>query len=141
MPSFFLMIRRPPRSTLFPYTTLFRSVLDREGNLGRTISLAGQGGFTMGAGGSVSLALAAGWFADGSVLALLQGFRINDPRQGPHRDTIAFVRYAADGSALDTIGRFPGMEMDQMTITFGARSVAAPSPVPLGRQTASVMVI
>src|SRR3712207_7881776 len=23
---FFLMIRRPPRSTLFPYTTLFRSV-------------------------------------------------------------------------------------------------------------------
>src|ERR1043166_5612451 len=26
MPSFFLMIRRPPRSTLFPYTTLFRSV-------------------------------------------------------------------------------------------------------------------
>src|SRR3990167_2160358 len=25
--SFFLMIRRPPRSTLFPYTTLFRSVL------------------------------------------------------------------------------------------------------------------
>src|SRR5258705_12202417 len=26
---FFLMIRRPPRSTLFPYTTLFRSVLGR----------------------------------------------------------------------------------------------------------------
>src|ERR1044071_10203269 len=25
--SFFLMIRRPPRSTLFPYTTLFRSVI------------------------------------------------------------------------------------------------------------------
>src|SRR3712207_9199713 len=27
---FFLMIRRPPRSTLFPYTTLFRSQLDDE---------------------------------------------------------------------------------------------------------------
>src|SRR5690349_23958100 len=26
---FFLMIRPPPRSTLFPYTTLFRSVLTR----------------------------------------------------------------------------------------------------------------
>src|SRR3712207_8218165 len=26
---FFLMIRRPPRSTLFPYTTLFRSKLER----------------------------------------------------------------------------------------------------------------
>src|SRR3712207_7533742 len=33
MPSsfFFLMIRRPPRSTLFPYTTLFRSRLDAAG--------------------------------------------------------------------------------------------------------------
>src|SRR5882672_12593880 len=27
---FFLMIRRPPRSTLFPYTTLFRSWPQRE---------------------------------------------------------------------------------------------------------------
>src|SRR3712207_324087 len=27
---FFLMIRRPPRSTLFPYTTLFRSELHKE---------------------------------------------------------------------------------------------------------------
>src|SRR5438034_6669145 len=28
---FFLMIRRPPRSTLFPYTTLFRSPADPHG--------------------------------------------------------------------------------------------------------------
>src|SRR3989442_11588998 len=28
---FFLMIRRPPRSTLFPYTTLFRSISRRGG--------------------------------------------------------------------------------------------------------------
>src|SRR5438132_8273192 len=33
---FFLMIRRPPRSTLFPYTTLFRSLA---GSVGR-----GRGG-------------------------------------------------------------------------------------------------
>src|SRR2546422_11708080 len=26
---FFLMIRRPPRSTLFPYTTLFRSLMTK----------------------------------------------------------------------------------------------------------------
>src|ERR1039457_515940 len=35
---FFLMIRRPPRSTLFPYTTLFRSIagssLEAAGNVG-----------------------------------------------------------------------------------------------------------
>src|SRR3712207_7973666 len=30
---FFLMIRRPPRSTLFPYTTLFRSRLQQGGRL------------------------------------------------------------------------------------------------------------
>src|SRR5258708_35125509 len=29
---FFLMIRRPPRSTLFPYTTLFRSAVARAGD-------------------------------------------------------------------------------------------------------------
>src|ERR1039458_10475613 len=32
---FFLMIRRPPRSTLFPYTTLFRSQTHRQA-AGRT---------------------------------------------------------------------------------------------------------
>src|SRR5476649_2979607 len=36
---FFLMIRRPPRSTLFPYTTLFRSfpcgLHDRRGRIPR----------------------------------------------------------------------------------------------------------
>src|SRR5260221_6711669 len=33
---FFLMIRRPPRSTLFPYTTLFRSVDGLGGGRGRS---------------------------------------------------------------------------------------------------------
>src|SRR2546425_8497197 len=48
---FFLMIRRPPRSTLFPYTTLFRSLaavpqrgrqpaLDRSGRIGRILAAA-----------------------------------------------------------------------------------------------------
>src|ERR1043165_10187438 len=32
-PRFFLMIRRPPRSTLFPYTTLFRSAFGRRVSL------------------------------------------------------------------------------------------------------------
>src|SRR2546430_17727789 len=38
---FFLMIRRPPRSTLFPYTTLFRS--PAEGSVGRTGVAAPEG--------------------------------------------------------------------------------------------------
>src|SRR3712207_8927548 len=32
------MIRRPPRSTLFPYTTLFRSAAARDGGDGRDAS-------------------------------------------------------------------------------------------------------
>src|SRR5258707_13396941 len=52
---FFLMIRRPPRSTLFPYTTLFRSniglaltgaivgeFIASQHGLGRTIIYAGD---------------------------------------------------------------------------------------------------
>src|SRR5258705_2069456 len=38
---FFLMIRRPPRSTLFPYTTLFRSLLGRHLGHGRGARRAG----------------------------------------------------------------------------------------------------
>src|SRR2546428_4919831 len=40
---FFLMIRRPPRSTLFPYTTLFRSMAKaQEQGLGLTEAQAGE---------------------------------------------------------------------------------------------------
>src|SRR3712207_7131798 len=35
---FFLMIRRPPRSTLFPYTTLFRSLLAPQTRLPRRLA-------------------------------------------------------------------------------------------------------
>src|SRR6266480_5710631 len=44
---FFLMIRRPPRSTLFPYTTLFRSsasgdpVADQRGSVGTVAGFCG----------------------------------------------------------------------------------------------------
>src|SRR5256886_5226239 len=33
------MIRRPPRSTLFPYTTLFRSGIVKNGNASRAVGL------------------------------------------------------------------------------------------------------
>src|SRR3712207_7217702 len=37
------MIRRPPRSTLFPYTTLFRSGLEEIGELARRVALRLEG--------------------------------------------------------------------------------------------------
>src|SRR2546426_9222923 len=39
---FFLMIRRPPRSTLFPYTTLFRSLLGLIAEVALEPSLRGE---------------------------------------------------------------------------------------------------
>src|SRR5688572_31485026 len=41
---FFLMIRRPPRSTLFPYTTLFRS--DQDVGLAREAVCGGERSLT-----------------------------------------------------------------------------------------------
>src|SRR5258708_26517776 len=46
---FFLMIRRPPRSTLFPYTTLFRSQPGRRG-VGGGLSAVPQSGHATDAG-------------------------------------------------------------------------------------------
>src|SRR3712207_9425241 len=46
---FFLMIRRPPRSTLFPYTTLFRSRAHRPPRQG--LLLDRRGVFRLGARG------------------------------------------------------------------------------------------
>src|SRR5438876_6872652 len=40
-PLFFLMIRRPPRSTLFPYTTLFRSLAEALERVGGAARLPG----------------------------------------------------------------------------------------------------
>src|SRR3712207_8871209 len=65
---FFLMIRRPPRSTLFPYTTLFRSgieVNDSQYSLDQTTPVA--------------------HLAD-DYLALVV------PADSPHRDIDAFVQ-------------------------------------------------
>src|SRR5688572_31680265 len=58
---FFLMIRRPPRSTLFPYTTLFRSMPGFEvgedqklGRGGRAPGAPGASSFFFGGGRSPS---------------------------------------------------------------------------------------
>src|SRR5438445_7856344 len=43
------MIRRPPRSTLFPYTTLFRSLLSGTSGLSGVVKAAGTGAPVAGA--------------------------------------------------------------------------------------------
>src|SRR3712207_7446543 len=64
------MIRRPPRSTLFPYTTLFRSdvfVRDRLAGTTRRVSISSAGG----QGNDISLAPAIS--ADGRHIAFTSG--------------------------------------------------------------------
>src|SRR2546430_15798196 len=68
---FFLMIRRPPRSTLFPYTTLFRSYYSyREpGND------AGVAGFGLSVGALIALVITAGLFFFISLPVAVAGTR------------------------------------------------------------------
>src|SRR3712207_8251993 len=59
------MIRRPPRSTLFPYTTLFRSLGASRGQVTRSVLLeaftVGVVGSTVGLGVGYLLALGLRW--------------------------------------------------------------------------------
>src|SRR2546426_1929802 len=51
---FFLMIRRPPRSTLFPYTTLFRSPAGRPAVCAAPHARGVRGALAFGGAGPVS---------------------------------------------------------------------------------------
>src|SRR2546430_17099027 len=68
------MIRRPPRSTLFPYTTLFRSYWSLEqAKLGSAVEkpLAGQVALVTGGAGAIGLATARAFKDAGAEIALL----------------------------------------------------------------------
>src|SRR3712207_6960685 len=82
---FFLMIRRPPRSTLFPYTTLFRSSIywiDRyDTQKGRRST------FVRGAGGSVRPAVS----PDGRYLSFIR--RVGLKRSEEHTSELQSRQY------------------------------------------------
>src|SRR3712207_7725603 len=86
---FFLMIRRPPRSTLFPYTTLFRSgrVLVRaRADAGEADALAGRFG---GGHGRVTMGGTLG-----PELALQGGFGLLDRKSTRLNSSHANISYA-----------------------------------------------
>ncbi|HEU5218588.1 MAG TPA: hypothetical protein VFU23_08005 [Gemmatimonadales bacterium] len=129
-------IWRGPGDSVMVSDVLVRrvSVLDREGAFARSVTLGGAGASLMPTSGTVSLAIPSGWLDDGSILGVAQSFGIGVAREGTFRDSLMVIVYGPDGLARDTVGRFPGPEMEQMTLSFGGRSMPAPTPVPLGRQ-------
>src|SRR3712207_8536020 len=60
------MIRRPPKSTLFPYTSLFRSTLGVNVSSNRTVSQL-QDGYANQASVSLGHTISRRWFVQGSV--------------------------------------------------------------------------
>jgi hypothetical protein len=111
------------------------TVLDPEGNTAREYSLGGQPSQFVPVGGRVELAIPLGVFTDGSVVGVSQSVVINQSRSGIYRDSVSVIRYAPDGAVRDTVGRFPGVEMESMTISIGPQSLSVPIAVPLGKQT------
>jgi len=115
------------------------TVLDGDGNVGRSFSLGGMGGQFVPINGKIDFATPIGWFSDGSVVGMSMSFSIAQTRQGVYRDTMLVIRYGPDGAVKDTLGGFPGIEMEQVTLTIQGRTFPAPIAVPLGRQTTSVV--
>jgi hypothetical protein len=111
------------------------AVFDPAGGFARHFALGGRGGLNVQEGGRVNFAMPQAWLADGSVIGLEMPIGLAQPREGTYRDTVSYLRFGPDGTVRDTVGRFPGIEMGQMTLTFGGRSFPSPSPVPLGRMT------
>lgn len=111
------------------------TVLDHDGNLGRSFSLGGSPGTLIPTNGQVNLAVPLGLLADGSIVGFSQSLGINQQRAGVFRDSITVIHYGSDGAVRDTVGRFPGTEMEQLTLHVAQQEISSPSPVPLGKQT------
>src|SRR3712207_9286350 len=77
------MIRRPPRSTLFPYTTLFRSRRDVPGAGADQVRLSALGSRLSALGSRLHSRFSPGPdFARGSLLLMTTpGSRLDDPRR------------------------------------------------------------
>src|SRR2546422_11714268 len=101
---FFLMIRRPPRSTLFPYTTLFRSNADGSGQMNLTNNPA--------------LDYPAGWSPDGSKIL----FETN--RDGNYEIYVM----NADGSGQVNLTNNPASDADPAWSPDGSKIAFNSSP-------------
>jgi len=131
---------RTPADSLMVLDMMARrlTVLGPDGGLGRSYSLGGMGGSLAPTDGNIAFAIPAGVLDDGSMIGLAQAFQINDAREGAYRDTVPAVLFGPDGAVVDTIGRFPGTDLEQITLSFGPQSMKIPIAVMLGRQSVAL---
>src|SRR3712207_7381868 len=103
------MIRRPPRSTLFPYTTLFRSEVEGEGHLERiTIKNSRSGETETVPAHSLFIFIGAAphtdWL-DGVVSRDERGFILSGPDLPRNRERPKGWKLDRDPFLLEKIGR------------------------------------
>src|SRR5256885_8609159 len=120
---FFLMIRRPPRSTLFPYTTLFRSVLAaalpawRAARVAAAETMRSRGHEAPGASARVV------WVLRGVALAAAGGSLAALTRHPSARSGLLATAVVAVGTAL---AARPAVHGAGFLLGVGARRVAGP---------------
>src|SRR5256886_13799848 len=112
------MIRRPPRSTLFPYTTLFRSL--REVGAGRHLTVRGDAA-VLGAAWAAGLVVEDRRVRVGPVHVLHE---VGGPLR-PHQHATAVVP-------------LPAREVGEDALVLGGREVAQRRPPPRGHQEIAV---
>src|SRR5256886_8173710 len=115
---FFLMIRRPPRSTLFPYTTLFRSAIGIAVLLALVIRTFVVQAFTIPSGSMMDTLLVGDYilvnkFLFGAELPFTD-WRMPGLRD-PHRGDIIVFKYPQD-EKRDFIKRIIGTPGDSIQI-------------------------
>src|SRR2546422_10492796 len=122
------MIRRPPRSTLFPYTTLFRSLSDADRRLARDIfrelieiNTTDSLGNTPRAARAMARRLVAAGFPAADVQVLIGP----DPRHGN-----LVARYRAPGPAGRPIPPRPAPPLAPLDVRAAARAALSVHPVP-----------
>src|SRR3989475_9091817 len=134
------MIRRPPRSTLFPYTTLFRSAAVSEG-LVDGAALAGTAGGQSAPGRISGIDLATGTAAAGYLFAK-RSAKATGPDPEPEADTgisvtAAPATMARDGGSTVTItARNAGPTIAAATVVH----VDLPQGLEIGRAHVSTPV-
>lgn len=119
----------------FDFTRQSLSVLSPGGEFVRLITIGSRSLGEAATTGRFTFAQPTGVLGDGSILATQQITAITQAQQGISRDTRSLLRFAPDGSLLDTVAVVPGPETEYLPLTVDGRTMNVPTPVPFGRNT------